>query len=66
MKEDGRGGGAWVASLVKRLTLGFGSGCDLMSRGIKPPHWAPHSAWSQLEDSFPLPLPALALSLSLK
>jgi len=27
--------GAWVAKLVKHLTLGFGSGHHLMGRGIK-------------------------------
>ena len=28
--------GTWVAQSVKRLTLGFGSGHDLMVRGFKP------------------------------
>ena len=29
-------GGAWVAQLVKRLALGFGSGHDLTVHGFEP------------------------------
>ena len=29
--------GVWVAQSVKCLTLGFGSGHDLMGHGLKPP-----------------------------
>ena len=61
--------GMCVAQSVKHPTLGFGSGDDLMVRGIKP-HVRPHAdsaepAW----DSLPLPLslcpfPALSVSLN--
>ena len=36
-------GGAWVAQLVKHLTLDFGSGHDLAVHEFKPP-WAPRPA----------------------
>ena len=67
----------WVAQLVKRLTLGFGSGYDLMVCEFKP-HVrlctdSKESAWKSL--SLPLSAPAplvlsfflsLSFSLSLK
>ena len=41
-----------MAQLVKRLTLDFGSGHDLMVRGIEPPVWlsadSMESAWDSL------------------
>ena len=55
-------GGAWVAQLIKRLTLDFGPGHDLRVWD-RAPHWALPSAGSLL---VPLPLPLLVLSLSLK
>ena len=59
--------GAWVAQLGEHLTLDFGSGHDLMVRGIKP-HIGLYAdseepAWDSL--TFPLSLPSPALSLSL-
>ena len=57
---------AWVAQLVKHLTLDFGPGQDL--RDGAPGCLAPHSAGSLLHDSLPpsaLP-PTRSYSLSLK
>ena len=33
---NGKARGTWVAQSVKHLTLGFGSGHDLMIRGFEP------------------------------
>ena len=62
----------WVTHLVKYLTLGFGSGCDLRVVGLSPT-WSPspgfvlsvESAWEILSPPFPLPLLLLMLPLSL-
>ena len=60
--------GAWVAQSVKRPTLGFGSGHDLMVREFKPLiglHAAcAEPAWDSLSPSL-CPSPALACSLFL-
>ena len=32
--------GAWVVQVVKCLTLGFGSGHDLVASWVQAPHWA--------------------------
>ena len=57
--------GAWVAQPVKHLTLGFGSGHDLMVCGFKP-QVIREPAWDFLSLSLSLcPFPAHALSLSL-
>ena len=53
-------GGAWVAQLVERPTLGFSLGHDLMVRGFKP-RVGLHAdsmepAWDSLSPSLSLPL----------
>jgi len=53
-----------VAQSVESLTLGFGSGHDLMGHENQALSWALPSAERLLEDSLPLPLPSLMLSLS--
>ena len=59
---------SWVAQLVKRLALDFGSGHDLMVRefesrvGLCADSAEP--AWDSLSRSLPLSLPVLSLSLS--
>ena len=60
LKCNGRG--AWVAQLVKQMTLGFGSGHGLTIHEIEPPlGFVP--AWNSLSPSFSVP-PLLLLSLS--
>ena len=61
--------GAWVAQAGECLTLGFGSGHDLMVHAFKPliglhADSTDHS-WDSLSPSFSAP-PWLALALSLK
>ena len=53
LKTPGADRGTWVAQLVKEQ-LSFGSGQDLMGRGIKP-YVGLHSQQSLLADSLPLP-----------
>ena len=59
--------GTWVAQLVKRLTLGFGSGHDLTVCGIKPcvglHALSAEPAWDSLSLSL-CPSPTRALTLS--
>ena len=63
--------GTWVVQSVKRLTLDFGSGHDLMVCEIEP-HVESHfgnaePAWDSLSPSLSLyPSPTYALFLSLK
>ena len=61
---------SWVAQLVKRLALDFGSGHDLMVREFKSRVGlctdSAEPAWDSLSRSLPLSLPVLSLSLSLK
>ena len=68
LKETYRG--AWVAQLVKYLTLDFGSGHDFMVHEIEPALGSALSAWSLLVIlSLPLSLllsPTRTLSQSLK
>ena len=55
---------AWVAQLMKHLTLDFGSGHDLMVRGIKPcmgSLWTAQSFLGVLFPSLSVP-PYLSLS----
>ena len=52
-----------MAQLVKRSTLDFGSGLDLMGCELSPASGSVLSRES-LEDSFPQPLSLLSLSLS--
>ena len=48
--------GAWVAQLVKRLTLDFGSGHDLAVHEIEPlVELSPEPAWDSLSLLFPSP-----------
>ena len=64
--------GTWMVHSVKRLTLGFGSGHDLMVCEVEP-HTAlsagsAESGWDSLSPSLsapPLLPPSLSLSLSL-
>ena len=66
--------GAWVAQLVKRLTLDFSSGHDLTVHGVEPcirlctdcvePAWDSLSLF--LPGPYPLLMSSLPLSLSLK
>ena len=62
-------GVAWVAPLVKRPTIDFGPGHDLMTSEFEPPVglWAnsAESAWDSLSPSLSAP-PSLTLSLCLK
>ena len=58
--------GAWVAQLVKCLTLGFGSGHDLMVRGTEPYVWFCTDSVELAQDSLSSSLsarPPLMLSL---
>ena len=61
---------AWVAELVKRRTLDFGSGHDLMVSQMEPRVGvcadSAELAWDSLSPSLSAPPPACALSLSLK
>ena len=59
-------GGAWVARSVKRLTLDFGSGHDLMTQELKPHSGLCADSVEPAWDSLSLPLPLLTLSLSQK
>ena len=57
-KSSRRGRGAWVVQLVKHLTLGFGSGCDLTVCGFEP-HLglctgSVEPAWDSVSVSLPL------------
>ena len=58
--------GAWVAQSVERMTLGFGSGRDLMVPGFKPYVGfctdSVEPAWDSLSPSLSALFPARALS----
>ena len=60
-------GGAWVAQSVERPTLDFGSGHDLMVRGMEPCVWlcadSVEPAWDSPSPSLSAP-PPLVLCLS--
>ena len=60
--------GAWVPQLVKRLTLGFGSGHGLLVCEFKPRIGlcadSVEPAWDSLCLPLPLPPPVLSLSLN--
>ena len=62
--------GAWVAQLVKHLTLDFGSGHDLTVCGIKPRVGlyadGVGPAWDSFSSVLFVPPPLLTLGLSLK
>ena len=67
LKDENYKGGAWVAQLVERLTLDFGSGHDNTVPEIEPrirlyAHGA-EPAWDSLSPSV-CPCPARNLSLS--
>ena len=60
--------GAWVAQSVKRLTLGFGSGYDLVVCGFEPHIGlcadSVEPVWDSLSPHSLYPYPTRALSLS--